>query len=247
MGTWPESAPQGSSHSDTRVSENFLKMDIRNKDEFIIFMQRATEDTSNDCYIELYNILLRAFISADKDFDGKVDEGEFEGMISAAAFPKKFGCEFWAGSGKDQFAAIDENGDGAVSFDEWLGFAYNHYKTQALDVAFDKMDKDAFVKDCKNVGDTSSESYKKIYWFSWKCFQAADADRDGQVSDSEFGTMINVATAAQKRLGLPAPFQTPEEQMGLFKKMDENGDNSISYDEWLGCFLSEIIAPVAAV
>merc|ERR1711934_1191961 len=144
MGTWPESAPQGSSHSDTRVSENLLKMDIRNKDEFIIFMQRATEDTSNDCYIELYNILLRAFISADKDFDGKVDEGEFEGMISAAAaFPKKFGCEFWAGSGKDQFAAIDENGDGAVSFDEWLGFAYNHYKTQALDVAFDQMDKDA--------------------------------------------------------------------------------------------------------
>ena len=42
-----------------RVSENLLKMDIRNKDEFIIFMQRATEDTSNDCYIELYNILLR--------------------------------------------------------------------------------------------------------------------------------------------------------------------------------------------
>merc|ERR1712172_336522 len=213
-----QSPPQGSSHSDTRVSVNLLKMDIRNKDEFIIFMQRATEDTSNDCYIELYNILLRAFISADKDFDGKVDEGEFEGMISAAAaFPKKFGCEFWAGSGKDQFAAID------------------------------KMDKDAFVKDCKNVGDTSSESYKKIYWFSWKCFQAADADRDGQVSDTEFGTMINVATVAQKRLGLPAPFQTPEEQMGLFKKMDENGDGSISYDEWLGCFLSEIIAPVAAV
>ena len=35
------------------------KMDIRSKDEFIYFMQRACEDTSNDCYIELYNILLR--------------------------------------------------------------------------------------------------------------------------------------------------------------------------------------------
>ena len=76
------------------------------------------------------------------------------------------------------------------------------------------------MKDCKNVGDTNSESYKKIYWFSWKCFQvkqisfdkknlvkiwprqAADADRDGQVSAEEFGTMINVATAAQKRLVL---------------------------------------------
>ena len=33
--------------------------------------------------------------------------------------------------------------------------------------------------------------------------QAADADRDGQVSDTEFGTMINVATAAQKRSVAP--------------------------------------------
>merc|ERR1711971_1269136 len=179
---------------------------------------------------------------------GKVDEGEFEGMINAAAaFPKKFGCEFWAGSGKDQFAAIDENGDGAVSFDEWLGFAYNHYKTQALDVAFDKMDKDAFVKDCKNVGDTSSESYKKIYWFSWKCFQAAEADRDGQVSGDEFATMIAISTANQKRPGLPAPFQTGEERDACFKAMDENGDGAISYDEWLSFFLKDIISPVAAL
>merc|ERR1712107_64247 len=224
-----------------------LTMDIRSKDEFVYFMQRACEDTSNDCYIELYNILLRAFISADADLDGAVSEDEFEGMINAAAaFPQKFGFEFWKGSGKDQFKAIDENGDGAVSFNEWLAFAYEQYKAQSLQVAFDKQDKDGFVKDCKSVGDTASESYRKIYWFSWKCFQAADADRDGQVSQEEFGTMINIATAAQKRLGLPAPFQTPEEQAGLFKKMDENGDGAIAYDEWLSCFLSEIIAPVAA-
>ena len=37
------------------------------------------------------------------------------------------------------------------------------------------------VKVSNQVGNTASESYKKIYWFSWKCFQAADADRDGQV------------------------------------------------------------------
>ena len=47
-------------------------MDIRTKDEFVYFMQRACEDTCNDCYIELYNILLRAFVSADCDFDGQV-------------------------------------------------------------------------------------------------------------------------------------------------------------------------------
>ena len=58
-------------------------------------------------------------------------------------------------AGKDQFAAIDENGDGAVSFDEWseykswdrintfrmfrLGFAYSNYKEQSLATAFDKV------------------------------------------------------------------------------------------------------------
>ena len=141
---------------------------------------------------------------------------------------------------------------------------------------------------------TASESYKKIYWFSWKCFQvceqctpytfhlktclgkerenscenihlqAADADRDGQVSNFEFPTMISIATAAQKRLGLPAPFQLAEEREKTFAKMDENGDGSIAFDEWLAFFLQvterclfdtkklfstpqEIIAPVAAL
>ena len=69
----------------------------------------------------MQKFVVRAFISADKDFDGKVDEGEFEGiepeyifiywklkyfskgMISAAAaFPQKFGFEFWKGSGEVQ-------------------------------------------------------------------------------------------------------------------------------------------------
>merc|ERR1712168_1381154 len=91
----------------TYQTNNLLRaiMDINSKEEFIYFMQRACEDQSNDCYIELYNILLRAFVCADCDFDGQVSEDEFGGMINAAAaLPKKF-------------KAIDENGDGAVSFD----------------------------------------------------------------------------------------------------------------------------------
>merc|ERR1712066_1072369 len=160
------------------------RMDIASKNDFIYWMQRAVEDQQNDCYIELYNLLLRAFVSADCDFDGQVSQDEFGGMISAAAaFPKKFGFDWWQGSPSDMFKAIDENGDGSVSFDEWLGFACKNYQGQKdLPAAFDKQDKDQFVADCKESLNTASESYKKIYWFSWKCFQAADADRDGQVS-----------------------------------------------------------------
>merc|ERR1712130_522795 len=176
--TNPLSVPPTLKHSGP-----WAKMDIGSKNEFIYFMQRAVEDQSNDCYL-----------------DGQVSQDEFGGMISAAAaLPKKFGFDWWQGSPADMFKAIDENGDGSVSFDEWLGFAYKNYQGQKdLPAAFDKQDKDQFVADCKESLNTASESYKKIYWFSWKCFQAADADRDGQVSSFEFPTMISIATAAQK-------------------------------------------------
>merc|ERR1712168_302327 len=201
-------------------------MDIRDKNEFVFFMQRALEDTFNDCYIELYNILLRAFVAADKDYDGQVSEDEFEGLINnAASFPKKFGFDWWQGTVKEQFRAIDENGDGVISFDEWLNFAIKNYQSQSLPVAFDK----------------------KVYWFCWKAFQAADADRDGQVTNSEFAAMINVATAAQKRLGLSAPYQTASERDSCFQQMDENADGSISFNEWLSFYMKDILAKTAAL
>ena len=52
--------------------------------------------------------------------------------------------------------------------------------------------------------------------------------------------MISIATAAQKRLGLPAPFQLAEEREKTFAKMDENGDGSIAFDEWLSFFLKVV-------
>ena len=42
------------------------------------------------------------------------------------------------------------------------------------------------------------------------------------------------------RLGLPAPFATSAERKEMFQKMDENGDGSISFDEWLGFSLEQI-------
>merc|ERR1712223_2283547 len=66
-------------------------------------------------------------------------------------------------------------------------------------------------------------------------------------SASRLRTLTAISTANQKRLGLPAPFQTQEERDACFKAMDENGDGAISYDEWLSFFLKDIISPVAAL
>merc|ERR1711962_487026 len=165
MGTWcPDTQPSTPCHKDLATEQLAITMDINSKSEFIYFMQRACEDQSNDCYIELYNILLRAFVCADCDFDGQVSEDEFGGMINAAAaLPKKFGFDWRQGSPSDQFKAIDENGDGAVSFDEWLSFAYKNYQSQTLPAAFDKDDiEDEIYREklkIKKVSDELGETF----------------------------------------------------------------------------------------
>jgi len=65
------------------------------------------------------------------------------------------------------------------------------------------------------------------------------------VSGEEFNKMIDMATSAQKRFGMAVPFQGDAERAEMFQKMDENGDGSISFDEWLSFSLAEIIAKVA--
>ena len=47
------------------------------------------------------------------------------------------------------------------------------------------------------------------------------------------------------RLGLPVPFSTSEERAATFKSMDENGDEAISFDEWLAFSNKEIISKIA--
>ena len=42
----------------TNISFQIKKMDIKTKQEFVQWVKRAVS-TSDDCYIELYNLLLR--------------------------------------------------------------------------------------------------------------------------------------------------------------------------------------------
>ena len=46
------------------------------------------------------------------------------------------------------------------------------------------------------------------------------------------------------RCGLAVPFASNDERTEMFKKMDDNGDGSISFDEWLAFSLEHIIAKV---
>jgi len=224
-------------------------MDLKSKQEFVFFMRRALASDADDCYIELYNLLLRSFIAADVDFDGKVDAGEFTGMIeSAAALLRKFDSDWWEdGKPREElFSAIDDNNDGAISFDEWLAFALSKYRGQVGTLPATPMDmkKDEFLSCCKEAATPGSEGAKAMYFFHWRAFQAADADRDGKVSGEEFNLMIDFCIDTPRRLGLSLPSLSAGERKEMFTAMDANGDGAISFDEWLGFSLTNIIAKI---
>jgi len=224
-------------------------MDLKTKQEFVFFMKRAVSSTIDDCYVELYNLLLRSFVAADVDLDGKVDGSEFAGMIeAAAALPRKFEENWWDDGQKreDLFKTIDQNNDGAISFDEWLAFVLKRYEglVAALPKTPEEMDKTSFIGLCKDAQTSGSEGAKAMYFFHWKAFQAADADRDGKVSEDEFDLMINYLIDAPKRLGVSLPSLTGEERKSMFTAMDANGDGAISFDEWLSFSLTNIIAKI---
>ena len=126
-------------------------------------------------------------LSDQSEFKAKIWGQKIEGIIKHKPNGKMKVYE-------DIFKQIDENGDGSVAFEEWLTFAMEHYKSKSAELPkpFDRLDKDAFIAACKTGG-------KDVYWFMWKCFQAADIDRDGLVSEEEFDKMIVMATANIKR------------------------------------------------
>jgi len=225
-------------------------MDIQTKLEFVQFIKRAVSSTSDDCYIELYNLLLRCYVAADTDMDGKVDGSEFSGMIEAASnLPRKHGYQWWEEGENERselFNKIDVNKDGAISFDEWLDFVLNKYKDLAakLPAIPDEMDKSAYVALCKAGGTAGSEDAKALYFLHWKSFQSADADRDGKVSEGEFDIMLNYLTDRPKKLGLSMPPLGPDDKKAMFGAMDENGDGHISFDEWLSFSMKNIIAQI---
>merc|ERR1712050_139873 len=107
------------------------------------FVRNAAVSKATDEYRELYHFLLQCFLEADTDFDGLVGPDRFDFMIErAAALPRKFGYapteaesyptpEHRRQARVAEFRNINTSGEGAIAFDEWLEWSYNHIRGKA--------------------------------------------------------------------------------------------------------------------
>lgn len=247
-----------------------MRMD-KTREEFIQFIRHATQDRKSNEFVELYDFLLQSFIRSDANLDGMVSLDEFDALVDiAAALPRKFGYaptneslypkpEDRKAARAKLFATMDSNGDGHISFEEWLAFSLEHIgkKVEGLpkDILAGGSTKEEFIAFIKKAVDKSTPEYRELFYFLLKCFVDADKDRDGAVQPEEFDDMIEIAAAAPRRHGL-APttselFKTDEARRAKRKeymeKMDTNHDGNISLDEWVKYAYDHIVGKAATL
>ena len=117
-------------------------MDQYNKEQFAAFIKKCV---SGDMVArkEMYNFLVECFKTSDVNLDGSIDPVEFDQMIeAAAAAPRRHGFapatttlyktpEDRLKARKDVFVGMDENKDGQISLDEWIGYCVKHIQEKA--------------------------------------------------------------------------------------------------------------------
>lgn len=247
------SAGRGSSVPRQRIE------DIDDKQQMVKFLKKACASKQTPEYRELYRFLLSVFHRADRDFDGLVRSDDFDLMVEmAGAVPRKFAfaptsVESFATDDqriayrKKAFEKINASTTGAITFDEWLKYSYQHIceMTATLDEA--KADtgmnnKERFKDWCvKASRDRRSPEYKELYDLLLSTFVSADQDVDGLVNVREFDAMIEAAAAYPRRFGYAPPasvtYKTTEERIAartqMFKDMDTDGNGTIGFEEWL--------------
>lgn len=125
------------------LDEEKADLGMDSKERFKEWVIKACRNRRSPEYKELYDLLLSTFRQADQDMDGKVNALEFDAMIEAAAdYPRRFGYAPPASvtyrTTKDRVAArakmfkdMDTDGNGTITFEEWLTFAYKHICSKA--------------------------------------------------------------------------------------------------------------------
>ena len=115
MNTYKSHLPELEKVPDEMTKEEYLKLSTDVKERKPEAIKAA------------YFHLLTIYQSADLDRDGKVSKEEFNTMLdSTLRVTKNLGINLQFDikeSNEKVFEEIDENNDGSISFDEWLGFA----------------------------------------------------------------------------------------------------------------------------
>jgi Ca2+-binding EF-hand superfamily protein len=137
--TWISWATEHIVAKASKLSKDYLGDSSKDvsKEEFITFIKKAVKKGTPE-YRHLYFFLLKCFQEGDINKIGAVDPVAFDKMIeAAAAAPRRFGLapktselfpshSMRLAKRREYFKTMDKDGNGLISFNEWLDYAYKH-------------------------------------------------------------------------------------------------------------------------
>jgi len=117
----------------------------------------------------------------------------------------------------------------------------------------DFQDKGAFIGFlCQAFDDPHGEQMRQLYTHLFQCFATADVNMTGYVGRLQFDDLIENSALTVRRLGLAPKTEWVYESTSakfrkrteMFKEMDTNGSNQVTWDEYLNYFKVHIASKI---
>jgi len=226
------------------------------KEDFVWFIKTAIADKKSDAYGELFHRLLKIFVDADTNKDGLVSKASFFKMIEGY-LPE--GTSVYADDAEKEasllkmFNEMDLKYTGVISFDEWLKFCLEHIgaKVATLEAhpILNHGTKEEFKTFVTKAVVPGCPENTELFWYLLEIFLAHDSNKDGNVTEYAFATMVDKVLMLPLKLKL---VKTDEQFFGediakkdqirkeQFAKYNTRGDGKMSFDEFLAYCLDNI-------
>merc|ERR1712055_657491 len=210
----------------------------KSKEDFLWFVKTAIADKSSAAYGELFQKLLKIFVNADTNRDGLVSKASFLTLITG-----------FVPEGTTTFATDAEKTEACDKMFNMMDLKHSGVITFDPHPILNAGTKDEFKAFVTKAVETGTPEHTALFWYILETFLDHDSNKDGNVTEYAFSTMVDKILDVPLKLELVKTDEKffgenlakkPEIRKEQFVKYNIRGDGKMSFDEFLSFCIDNI-------